>query len=249
MSIAVTHFMEPMRMPVLESAGGEVVARLTGVHKLYRAGGIEAHALSDIHLDQRRGELIAITGPSGGGKTTLLNMMGLLDVPTSGSYRLQGEETTRLGARARARIRAERVGVVFQSFNLVDDLTVEANVQLPLVHRHLPADECARRAAAALDRVGMSGRTRHYPSQLSGGEQQRVAIARAIAGIPMLLLADEPTGSLDSRNGDAVMGLLRELHADGMTICIATHDSRYARQCERTIHLVDGRIAGERAYD
>lgn len=218
------------------------VLHLDAVKKIFFTDELETHALRDVHLEVRRGEYVAIEGPSGSGKTTLLSILGLLDVPTSGSYRLEGTEVSSLGPRARARVRNERIGFVFQSFNLIGDLTVRENVELPLVYRGLPARERAARVDAALERVKMSHRSGHVPSQLSGGQQQRVAVARAVAGEPAIVFADEPTGSLDSKNGDAVMDLLDELHRGGATICIVTHAREYARRASRAIHLFDGTV-------
>jgi putative ABC transport system ATP-binding protein len=207
---------------------------------------VETHALSDIHLEIRKGEYIAIAGPSGCGKTTLLSILGLLDSPTDGSYTLDGQPVSRLTAAERARVRNRQIGFIFQAFNLIGDLTVYENVELPLTYRGMPAEERRTRVQAALERVGMSHRMKHFPAQLSGGQQQRVAVARAVAGDPAILLADEPTGNLDSTNGEAVMELLRELHQAGATICMVTHDARYARHAERSVHLFDGKVVEER---
>jgi putative ABC transport system ATP-binding protein len=203
---------------------------------------VETHALSNVHLHIGRGEYISIAGPSGCGKTTLLSLLGLLDSPTEGEYFLDGKNVAQLSASDRARVRNREIGFIFQAFNLIGDLTVYENVELPLTYRGMPSSERKERVQAALERVGMAHRTKHYPSQLSGGQQQRVAVARAIVGKPLILLADEPTGNLDSKNGEAVMDLLKELHADGATICMVTHDPRYARYADRTIHLFDGQI-------
>ena len=192
------------------------------------------------------GEYVAIAGPSGCGKTTLLSILGLLDSPTDGSYTLDGQPVARLTASERARVRNRQIGFIFQAFNLIGDLTVYENVELPLTYRGMPAEERRKRVQAALERVGMSHRMKHFPAQLSGGQQQRVAVARAVAGEPAILLADEPTGNLDSTNGEAVMELLRELHQGGATICMVTHDARYARHADRTIHLFDGKVVEER---
>ncbi len=217
---------------------------LEGLGKVFQTDEVETHALSGIDLVVRKGEYLAIAGPSGGGKTTLLSILGLLDTPTSGEYRLAGTPVARLDAAQRARIRNLEIGFIFQAFNLIGDLTVAENVALPLTLRAgLPADERKRRVMEALERVEMSHRAKHYPAQLSGGQQQRVAVARAIAGSPSVLLADEPTGNLDSKNGEAVMALLAELHRSGSTICMVTHDPRYADHAERSVHLFDGRIA------
>jgi len=213
--------------------------------KVFLMDEVETHALSGIQLEIKHGEYISVAGPSGCGKSTLLSILGLLDSPTSGSYRLRGEPVEHLDHAERARVRNREIGFIFQSFNLIGDLTVWENVELPLTYRGLNADERRERANEALARVGMAARTKHYPAQLSGGEQQRVAVARALGGRPSILLADEPTGNLDSKNGDTVMALLRELHAEGATICLVTHDERYARDAERTIRLFDGKIVGE----
>jgi len=220
----------------------EPLIHLKGVSKVFYTDEVETHALSGIHLAIGRGEYISIAGPSGCGKTTLLSMLGLLDTPTDGEYNLDGKNVAQLSASDRARVRNREIGFIFQAFNLIGDLTVYENVELPLTYRGMPSSERKERVQAALERVGMAHRTKHYPSQLSGGQQQRVAVARAIVGRPLILLADEPTGNLDSKNGEAVMDLLKELHADGATICMVTHDPRYARHAERTIHLFDGQI-------
>jgi len=220
-----------------------VLVELRGLGRVFQTEEVETHALADIDLTVRKGEYLAIAGPSGGGKSTLLSILGLLDTPTSGEYILAGTPVARLDPGQRARIRNREIGFIFQAFNLIGDLTVAENVALPLTLRAgIPADERRRRVAQALERVEMSHRQKHYPSQLSGGQQQRVAVARAIAGNPSVLLADEPTGNLDSRNGEAVMGLLAELHRGGATICMVTHDPRYAEHAERSVHLFDGRI-------
>jgi putative ABC transport system ATP-binding protein len=218
---------------------------LSGVKKVFSADDVETHALSEIHLVIGEGEYVAVAGPSGGGKTTLLSILGLLDTPTSGRYRLAGTEVSKLSPGQRANIRNRRIGFIFQAFNLIGDLTVFENVELPLKYRKMPAAERRRRVLQSLDRVGMSHRLRHHPSQLSGGQQQRVAVARAVAGDPAILLADEPTGNLDSNNGEAVMELLDELHEDGATICMVTHDPRYAKHAARTVSLFDGRVVEE----
>ena len=218
---------------------------LSGVKKVFSAGDVETHALSEIHLVIGEGDYVAVAGPSGGGKTTLLSILGLLDTPTSGRYRLAGTEVSKLSPGQRANIRNRQVGFIFQAFNLIGDLTVFENVELPLKYRKIPAAERKQRVLQSLERVGMSHRLRHYPSQLSGGQQQRVAVARAVAGDPAILLADEPTGNLDSNNGEAVMELLDELHEDGATICMVTHDPRYAKHAGRTVRLFDGRVVEE----
>jgi putative ABC transport system ATP-binding protein len=218
---------------------------LEGITKVFYTDEVETHALSGVHLQIARGEYVCIAGPSGCGKSTLLSILGLLDTPTEGGYTLNGQSVATLGHAARARIRNREVGFIFQSFNLIGDLTVQENVDLPLTYRGLNATERKRRTHEALEKVGMSHRMKHYPSQLSGGQQQRVAVARALAGKPSILLADEPTGNLDSKNGEAVMELLRDLHREGATICMVTHDPRFARHAERTVHLFDGRIVEE----
>ncbi len=218
---------------------------LQGLSKVFYTEEVETHALSDIHLDINAGEFVSIAGPSGCGKTTLLSILGLLDSPTGGEYLLDGESVARLTASDRARIRNQAIGFVFQAFNLIGDLTVYENVELPLTYRGMPGAERKERVQAALERVGMAHRMSHYPSQLSGGQQQRVAVARAIVGKPLILLADEPTGNLDSKNGNAVMDLLKELHAEGATICMVTHDPRYAHVAERSVHLFDGKVVDE----
>ncbi|HEX6925968.1 MAG TPA: ABC transporter ATP-binding protein [Longimicrobiaceae bacterium] len=216
--------------------------QLTNVSKVFLTEEVETHALSGIHLQIRQGEFVAIAGPSGCGKTTLLSILGLLDTPTSGEYKLVGQPVENLTARQRAHIRNREIGFIFQAFNLIGDLTVYENVELPLTYRGMPQSERRQRVNEALQRVGMAHRTNHYPAQLSGGQQQRVAVARAIAGSPSVLLADEPTGNLDSSNGEAVMDLLRELHQGGATIVMVTHDPRYEEYAERSVHLFDGQI-------
>jgi putative ABC transport system ATP-binding protein len=223
----------------------EVLISLRGVSKVFFTDEVETHALSDVHLDVMRGEYVAMEGPSGSGKTTLLSILGLLDSPTSGSYQLGPDAVAQLTAAERAMLRNRHIGFIFQSFNLIGDLNVYENVELPLTYRGMSADERKKRVEAALERVGMAHRRRHMPSQLSGGQQQRVAVARAVAGDPLILLADEPTGNLDSRNGDAVMALLQELHKQGATICMVTHNPEYAKQATRTINLFDGRVVDE----
>ncbi|HYR27924.1 MAG TPA: ABC transporter ATP-binding protein [Thermoanaerobaculia bacterium] len=223
----------------------ETLIKLNAVSKIFFTDELETHALSDVHLEVRKGEYVSIGGPSGCGKSTLLSILGLLDTPTSGAYVLAGNAIENLGPAERARIRNREIGFIFQSFNLIGDLTVYENVELPLTYRKLPSAERKRRVESALERVGMAHRTRHYPSQLSGGQQQRVAVARALAGEPAILLADEPTGNLDSKNGEQVMELLRDLHRGGATICMVTHDPRFTRYADRTVHLFDGRIVEE----
>jgi len=218
---------------------------IEGLSKVFYADDIETHALDNVHLDIEEGEYVSIAGPSGCGKSTLLSILGLLHAPTAGDYTLNGTPVAQLSTVDRARIRNKEVGFIFQSFNLIGDLTVEENVELPLTYRGMPAAERRERTQKALERVGMVHRIKHYPGQLSGGQQQRVAVARAIVGDPSIVLADEPTGNLDSRNGEVVMALLRELHRDGATICMVTHDPRYAKNADRTVHLFDGRIVEE----
>ena len=218
------------------------LVRLQGVSKVFHTDEVETHALANVHLEVRQGEYLAIAGPSGGGKTTLLSILGLLDSPSSGEYHLNGHAVAGLTAAQRAHIRNREIGFIFQAFNLIGDLSVAENVELPLTYRKMPAAERRERVMNALERVGMAHRVKHYPAQLSGGQQQRVAVARAIAGKPSVLLADEPTGNLDSVNGEAVMSLLRELHQEGATILMVTHDPRYAEHAERTVHLFDGQI-------
>jgi putative ABC transport system ATP-binding protein len=219
--------------------------RLEGVTKIFTTDEVETHALSEAHLEIGRGEFVSIEGPSGSGKTTLLSILGLLDAPDAGAYELAGERVDKLSPREAANRRNKQVGFIFQSFNLIGDLSVEENVELPLTYRDMKPAERKSRVANALERVGMGHRAKHMPGQLSGGQQQRVAVARAVAGDPLILLADEPTGNLDSHNGDLVMGLLRELHAGGATICMVTHNPEYAKQATRTVNLFDGRIVGE----
>jgi putative ABC transport system ATP-binding protein len=206
---------------------------------------VETHALSGVHMEIRKGEYVSIAGPSGSGKSTLLAIIGLLDSPSGGEYLLKETPVENLDISQRAVIRNREIGFIFQSFNLIGDLTVYENVELPLTYRGMSGSERKQRVQQALERVGMSHRTKHYPSQLSGGQQQRVAVARALAGSPSILLADEPTGNLDSHNAEAVMELLRELHREGATICMVTHDPRFARHAERGIHLFDGRVVEE----
>jgi putative ABC transport system ATP-binding protein len=219
--------------------------KLHGVKKVFLTDEVETHALDRIDLEIYKGEYVSIAGPSGCGKSTLLSILGLLDTPSDGQYLLEGETVTGLKASGRARVRNRQIGFIFQSFNLIGDLTVYENVELPLTYRGLRPAERKERVNAALERVGMVHRAKHLPSQLSGGQQQRVAVARAVTGEPAILLADEPTGNLDSKNGEAVMGLLAELHGAGATICMVTHDARYASHAQRTIHLFDGRVVDE----
>lgn len=219
--------------------------KLEGVTKVFLTDEVETHALSGIHLEIFQGEFVSIAGPSGCGKSTLLSILGLLDTPTDGTYYLNGRPVHGLTLPERARIRNREIGFIFQSFNLIGDLTVYENVELPLTYRGMPASERKQRVTEALEKVGMGHRAKHLPSQLSGGQQQRVAVARALAGSPAVLLADEPTGNLDSKNGDAVMELLHNLHKAGSTIVMVTHDARFARHSERTIHVFDGRVVEE----
>jgi putative ABC transport system ATP-binding protein len=225
----------------------ESLIHLDAVTKVFVTDEVETHALAGIHLDILKGEYISIAGPSGCGKSTLLAILGLLDSPSDGSYTLNSQPVQGLKMADRARIRNREIGFIFQAFNLIGDLTVYENVELPLTYRGMPSAERKKRVHEALERVGMSHRVKHYPSQLSGGQQQRVAVARALGGDPSILLADEPTGNLDSGNGEQVMDLLRELHRAGSTICIVTHDPRYARYADRSIHLFDGRVVEETA--
>ncbi len=226
------------------SGSQEVLIELAGVEKVFSTAEMETYALQGIDMRITRGEFVSIEGPSGSGKTTLLSILGLLDTPSAGTYHLGGDRVNDLRPRRRALIRNRHLGFIFQSFNLLGDLTVFENVELPLTYRGLPAAERRERVHMALDRVAMTHRGRHMPGQLSGGQQQRVAVARAVAGDPLVLLADEPTGNLDSKNGDAVMDLLRELHVSGSTICMVTHNPDYARLATRNVQLFDGQLAG-----
>jgi putative ABC transport system ATP-binding protein len=219
--------------------------KLQGVSKIFQTDEVETHALEHIELEIKRGEFISIGGPSGCGKSTLLSILGLLDAPSGGSYTLDGQPVEALTPAQRARIRNRSVGFIFQAFNLIGDLTVYENVELPLTYRSMPVSERRERVHRALGRVGMDHRTNHYPAQLSGGQQQRVAVARALVGDPLILLADEPTGNLDSKNGEAVMDLLRDLHQSGATVCMVTHDARFTRYAQRVVHLFDGQIVEE----
>jgi putative ABC transport system ATP-binding protein len=225
--------------------GAGPLIRLENVSKVFVTDEVETHALAGIHFELKKGEYLSIAGPSGCGKSTLLAILGLLDTPTDGTYFLNDKPVTGLKLSERARIRNREIGFIFQAFNLIGDLTVYENVELPLTYRGMPASERKRRVQEALERVGMSHRMKHYPAQLSGGQQQRVAVARALGGDPLILLADEPTGNLDSANGEAVMNLLAELHKGGATICMVTHDPRYSELADRTIRLFDGRIVEE----
>src|SRR6187401_1812776 len=227
------------------STSSDVLIKLEGVTKVFYTDEVETQALAGIHLEIRNGEYLAIARPSRCGKSTLLSILGLLDTPTGGTYMLDNRPVANLTAAERARTRNREIGFIFQSFNLIGDLTVYENVELPLTYRGMKPAERRQRVEAALERVGMAHRAKHLPSQLSGGQQQRVAVARAVAGEPVILLADEPTGNLDSRSGEAVMDLLRELHRAGATICMVTHDPRYARHADRSIHVFDGRVVEE----
>jgi putative ABC transport system ATP-binding protein len=221
------------------------VIHLEGLKKVFLTDEVETHALAGVDLEIKRGEYISISGPSGCGKSTLLSILGLLDSPSEGSYTLNTKPVQDLSMSERARVRNREIGFIFQAFNLIGDLNVYENVELPLTYRGMPSAERKKRVLESLEKVGMAHRIKHYPSQLSGGQQQRVAVARALGGQPAILLADEPTGNLDSRNGEAVMDLLRDLHREGATICMVTHDPRYARYADRTIHLFDGRVVDE----
>jgi putative ABC transport system ATP-binding protein len=231
------------------ASNGNSLIQLQGIKKVFYTDEVETHALADVHLDVKKGEYVAISGPSGCGKTTLLSILGLLDTPSDGQYVLDGRPVANLSAADRARVRNRQIGFIFQAFNLIGDLTVYENVELPLTYRGMSAADRKQRVQQALEKVGMSHRMKHYPAQLSGGQQQRVAVARAVAGDPAILLADEPTGNLDSSNGESVMELLQELHKGGATICMVTHDPRYARHADRTIELFDGRVLEEHAPD
>src|SRR6516164_2241684 len=227
-------------------SSSELLIQLDGVRKVFVTDEVETHALAGICLDLYAGEYVAIAGPSGCGKSTLLSILGLLDSPSTGKYVLKGRQVELLSFAERAKIRNREIGFIFQSFNLIGDLTVLENVELPLTYRGLTKDERRERVDEALAKVGMTARAKHYPSQLSGGQQQRVAVARALGGRPSILLADEPTGNLDSHNGEAVMKLLHELHQEGATICMVTHDPRFVQMAERTVHLFDGRVVEDR---
>ncbi len=226
--------------------GSDTLIGIEGLTKVFFTDEIETHALSGIHLSITRGEYVAMSGPSGCGKSTLLSILGLLDTPTAGEYTLNGKAVANLNFADRSRIRNQEIGFIFQSFNLIGDLTVFENVELPLTYRSgMSAADRKQRVVQALERVNMAHRLRHYPAQLSGGQQQRVAVARALAGSPSILLADEPTGNLDSKNGEAVMRLLADLHAEGATICMVTHDPRFAALADRQVHLFDGKVVAE----
>ena len=225
---------------------GQPLIQITGLTKIFYTDEVETHALSGVHLSVNKGEYVAMSGPSGCGKSTLLSIIGLLEAPTTGTYQLNGKPVENLDFGERARIRNQEIGFIFQSFNLIGDLTVYENVELPLTYRQrMPSAESKKRVMEALERVGMAHRLRHYPSQLSGGQQQRAAVARALVGHPSILLADEPTGNLDSRNGEAVMDLLANLHKDGATVCMVTHDPRFAKHAQREVHLFDGQVVAE----
>jgi putative ABC transport system ATP-binding protein len=227
------------------NATAQTLIRLEGITKVFHTDEVETHALSNVHLEIKNGEFVSIAGPSGCGKSTLLSILGLLDSPSEGNYWIHTDAVENLSLSDRTRIRNREIGFVFQAFNLIGDLTVFENVELPLTYRTMGAGERKRKVKEVLERVGMEHRAKHYPAQLSGGQQQRVAVARALVGQPSILLADEPTGNLDSKNSEAVMDLLRALHADGATICMVTHDPRYADIADRTIHLLDGRVVDE----
>jgi len=246
---APTYTHSSIQTGIMMNPSSSVIA-LDGIRKVFQTDEVETHALSDVHFEVHRGEYVSISGPSGCGKTTLLSILGLLDTASAGSYVLNGHDVAQLDAAARARIRNAEIGFIFQAFNLIGDLTVQENVELPLTYRGgIGTAERRARVHEALERVGMAHRMRHYPAQLSGGQQQRVAVARALVGKPAILLADEPTGNLDSRNGEAVMALLDELHRGGATICMVTHDARYAELAQRKIRLFDGRVVDEDTYD
>jgi putative ABC transport system ATP-binding protein len=247
MTLAAIERNAPPAAPALRAVGrgadtGSPLLHLSGIRKVFFTDELETHALFDVELSIARHDYVAIEGPSGSGKTTLLSILGLLDAPSSGTYRFDGREVSAISARERAKVRNRQVGFIFQTFNLIGDLTVAENVELPLLYRDMPAAERKTRVASALGRVQMEHRKNHMPGQLSGGQQQRVAVARAVAGDPAILFADEPTGSLDSKNGDAVMDLLDELHRGGATICMVTHSREYAKRAMRAVHLFDGRI-------
>jgi len=215
---------------------------MQNVCKSYKTDLVQTVALRDLSLSVRPGEFVAVTGPSGSGKTTFLNIAGLLETFDSGVYRLDGEDVSRLGDRERSRIRNQKIGFIFQSFNLIPDLNVHDNIEVPLRYRGMPSVERERRIAASLERVGLQSRQKHLPSQLSGGQQQRVAIARALAGSPRILFADEPTGNLDSLMAREVMSMLEDINAGGTTIVMVTHDVELARRVHRNIHVMDGQV-------
>jgi len=228
----------------IDSASSSPVIKLSGLCKVFHTEDIETHAVDHIDLEINKGEFVAITGPSGCGKSTMLSILGLIDTPSSGKYWLGGREVSTLDRVERATIRNEQIGFIFQAFNLINDLTVEENVELPLTYRRgIARTERRKRVAEALDRVGMGHRAQHYPGQLSGGQQQRVAVARALIGSPSILLADEPTGNLDSQNGESVMALLNDLHREGATICMVSHDPAFAERAGKVVRMLDGRVA------
>lgn len=227
-------------------AAGKALLELTSIGKVFHTDDVETRALSNVELAIAKGEFVSISGPSGSGKSTLLAILGLLDIPTAGEYRIDGQDTAKLDSVRRAAMRNRSIGFIFQAFNLIGDLSVEENVELPLTYRGMEKAERKKRVTQALESVGMTHRARHLPAQLSGGQQQRVAVARAVAGDPLILLADEPTGNLDSKNGDAVMELLCQLHAKGATICMVTHNPDYAEKATRVVHLFDGRVVEDR---
>lgn len=237
--------MSVSQFPSSQSTSSQPMIHLQGLTKVFVTDEVETHALSGIHIDIQRGEYVSISGPSGCGKSTLLAILGLLDSPSAGTYTLNSTPVQDLKLSERARIRNREIGFIFQAFNLIGDLNVYENVELPLTYRGMSSADRRERVHKALERVGMSHRIKHYPSQLSGGQQQRVAVARALGGDPSILLADEPTGNLDSQNGEQVMELLRELHRGGATICMVTHDERYARHADRSIYLFDGQVVEE----
>ncbi|MDB5976360.1 MAG: transporter ATP-binding protein [Nevskia sp.] len=216
--------------------------KMTHLAKVYRTEVVETYALRDLSLNVREGEFVAVTGPSGSGKTTFLNVAGLLETPTGGQYHLDGEDVSKLGDDARSRIRNEKIGFIFQAFNLIPDLNVFDNIDVPLRYRRMNGAERKKRIGEALERVGLSARARHYPAELSGGQQQRVAIARALAGTPRLLLADEPTGNLDTQMARGVLELLEGIHRDGATIVMVTHDPELAVRAQRNVHIIDGQV-------
>src|SRR3954467_13331067 len=228
-----------------EDMSEQTVIQVRGVSKVFQTEEVRTHALSDVNLSIGRGEYVAISGPSGCGKSTLMSILGLLDTPTAGEYELNGQPVARLTAKERARARNRQIGFIFQSFNLLGDMTVAENVALPLTYRGMTTVEQKAHVERALERVGMTERARHYPAQLSGGQQQRVAVPRPVPAEPAILLADEPTGNLDSRNGEAVMRLLADLHQSGATVCMVTHDPRFADNAMRVIHVLDGRVVDQ----
>ena len=224
----------------------DALIKLENIKKVFYTDEVETHALNDINIAIFKGEYVSISGPSGCGKSTLLSLLGLLDTTTSGSYILAGHDVSDISKQERARIRNKEIGFIFQSFNLISDLSVEENVELPLTYRNdLSKDERQTMVSEALKKVGMDNRSKHFPSQLSGGQQQRVAVARAIVGRPSLILADEPTGNLDSKNAEAVMQLLEQLHSEGATICMVTHDPRSASRTDRVIEVLDGNVVAD----